>query len=129
MSDNDSVVYLVQSPPPVYRPNKPPILKDLSSAARYGTIQPILEEDEHPSSTPGPALSKMSKALREFRPEVDYLCSAGGDPMSLALAVLALANWNIPEFTLLRWERERDTDGTRTRGGFYVPITVPTRLI
>jgi len=124
---NEPIVYLVQSPPPIYR-NGTPIHKDLSSAQRYGAIHPVLGEDDHPSITPGPSLSKVSKVLRDFRPDTDYLCSAGGDPMALALSTLALASWNIHEFTLLRWERERETDGTRKGGGFYVPITVPTRL-
>ena len=128
MTENEGTVYLVQNPPPVRRASGPPIFKDLSSAQRYGVLHPMLDEGEQPSATPGPCLHKVSKALRQFNPERDFLCYAGGDPMSLAIGCLALANMGIKEFNLLRWERERSTDGQRQRGGFYVPVNVQTRL-
>lgn len=122
-----ATVYLVQDPPPVYRRGKP-ITKDLSSAQRYGKLMPILESDDQPSLTPGPMLHRMRKALTRFDPTCDYICYAGGDPMALALAMLVLAGMGLKEVPTLRWDRERDTAGTRKAGGFYVPVNVPTRL-
>jgi hypothetical protein len=124
---SEGVVYLVQQPPPVRRGSGPPKHKDLSSAQRYGVLRPILSDSDQASATPGPALHQMMRELKSFDPAKDFICYAGGDPMSLAVAAMALANMNIREFTMLRWERERSTDGVRKPGGFYVPIKVPTR--
>lgn len=123
----EGTVYVVQEPPPFRRGGRL-VAKDLSSAQRYGKLVTILANDDQPSLTPGPALHELSKALRQFNPSTDYLCWAGGDPMSMALAIVALKEQGVHYVPTLRWERERDNDGQRTRGGFYVPIEVPTRL-
>lgn len=124
----DSIVYVVQEPPPVYRTGRPPIFKDLSSAQRYGRIEYVLDQSDQPSLTPGPCLHKVSRVLRTFNPTNDYLCYAGGDPLSIAFAMIALKEMNFAEVSLLRWDRERDTDGVRTYGGFYTPVSVKLRL-
>ena len=131
MSQNaspDGTVYIVQSPPIQIRPGHPPRVRDLSSAQRYGKLMPVLEEFEQPSLHPGPSLHKMNRALRSFDPTKDFLCYAGGDPMSIALALVALRNLGLREVQMLRWDRERDTEGVRTKGGYYMPVTTPLMI-
>lgn len=120
----DGTVYIAQEPSPK-RVNGVSMAKDLSSAQRYGTIRHILKSNESASQAPGPSLNKMSRELKDFNPARDFLCMAGGDYLSIALAILALRNMNFHEVQVLRWERERSTDGERQAGGFYVPVTVP----
>ena len=111
--------------PTVYLVQEPRAAKDLSSAQRYGTLQPILGAGDDVGLTPGPALHKLARALRRFAGD-DYLCAAGGDPLGLALALVALRNETpLREVQFLRWERERDIHGRRLQGvGFYVPTKV-----
>jgi len=127
MADEDAVVYLIQEPPAMVR-NGVRLQKDLSSAQRYGVIKPILGHRDQASLTPGQCLFTLSKALRWFNPERDYICHAGGDPMAIGLALVALSINGFKEVTNLRWERERDTEGKRKPGGFYVPVKIPLHL-
>jgi hypothetical protein len=117
------VVYLPQMPPPIRR-GRQTIHKDLSSASRYGKLIPVLEADEQPSLTPGPALNKAKGKLQDFKQE-DYVCYAGGDAVALALALLVLRDMGFRRVNLLRWERELQLDGTRSGQGFYVPVETP----
>lgn len=125
----DGIVYIVQDPPFVRRPGKAAMTKDLSSAQRYGKLVKILEPGRQSSMEPGRCLMELVKALREFDPINDFLCFPGGDPMSLALAFVALEYNGIREFQYLRWERERDLNGERMTGaGFYVPVKVSLKI-
>lgn len=124
MSTTDAVVYIVQEPP-VFGAGGTSRVKDFSSAQRYGRLEQILGPTESASLAPGHALNRMKKALHGFRRGVDYVCFAGGDPMALSVALLALRDMNFKDVEMLRWDRERDTSGRRTQGGFYVPVTVP----
>lgn len=67
-------------------------------------------------------MNVFMRSLHEFDKEKDYLCFAGGDPVSLALAMLALRDMGHVFINLLRWERERSPDGKKLYGGFYVPV-------
>lgn len=121
-------VYVVQEPPPIWnRQTGKSVLKDLSSAQRYGRLMTVLGSSDQPSLTPGPCLFQLQKGLREFNPSDDYICFAGGDPMSLALALLVIRDFGIKEVKTLRWDRERTTSGERKTGGFYTPISTPLR--
>ncbi len=120
----ESQVYMAQQPPPIYREGKA-LHKDLSSAQRYGTIRVLLESDDQPSLLPGPSIRQIRSLLKSFDPAKDYLCYAGGDAMALALAMVVLRDMGFREVSILRYERERDTEGRRTRGGYYVPVKVP----
>lgn len=125
----EGIVYVVQEPRPFFdRVTGVTVSKDLSSAQRYGKIVPLLDSSDQPSITPGPSMFVMQKKLREFNPERDYICYTGGDPMSLALALLTLRDMNYREVQVLRWDRERDTEGNRKPGGFYVPTITPLRI-
>lgn len=109
----------------VYIPHEPPQPRDLSSANRYGRIVTVLGVADRPGIKPGPCYFKLCKDLRNFRPDKDYICFAGGDPLSLGLAFGALVYNGVREFNFLRWERERSTTGERTTGvGFYVPTRI-----
>lgn len=121
-------VYIVQEPPPVRNVHTgKSIMKDLSSAQRYGRLMMLLGSSDQASLTPGPCLFQLQKGLRDFNPNEDYVCFAGGDPMSLALAMLVLRDYGFKEVQTLRWDRERGVDGERKPGGFYSPVTTPLR--
>lgn len=98
---------------------------DLSSAQRYGTVMPILTPQDHPGRMPGPALFKLKKALKDYHPD-DYIAYGLADPAGLFLAGMVFARENMMKEPInwLRWERERDTEGERTKGGFYTPTKI-----
>lgn len=98
---------------------------DLSSATRYGKLEFILSNEQSPSFMPGPCMNCMRAALKTFNPENDFIADGGGDKMGLALLMLVLRDMNFRTVKYLRWERERLPDGTRTKAGYYVPVTVP----
>ncbi len=123
----EPVVYMVQDPPPMYV-NGRATTRDLSSASRYGRFHFVLDKSDQPSVAPGPTFQKVKRELKDFDPTQDFLCFAGGDPMSLALAALALRDMNVHGFDILQFNRERDTDGRRKAGsGYYMPVHVPLR--
>lgn len=126
--NDKSRIFLVQQPPPTYRRGHPPVTKDLSSAQKYGTIIPVLAEGEQPSSTPAACMNRIYDVVNTFDEKTDYVCFAGGDPMSLALTLLVLADIGVESAKVLRWERERNFEGSRTGGGFYLPVETPLVL-
>lgn len=99
---------------------------DLSSAERYGTVVPVLGERESPSLALAPALIKIRKALRDYRPEKDFLLAAGGDQLASFIAGMVMTDEAILSkgyVTWLRWDRDRDFDGRRDSSkGEYVPV-------
>lgn len=100
---------------------------DLSSAAAFGTVVPVLGERESPSLGLAPCLAKMRSMLKDFDVEHDYLLAAGGDQLASFLAAMVLADMGLlgRGVRWLRWDRNRDYDGRRdfTRGE-YQPVTV-----
>lgn len=127
---NDAVCYCIQEPSP-HRDVATGVMvpRDLSSAARYGRLEFLFNQEEKPSLTPGPAYFKLHKKLREFRPEKDYIFHAGGDTLACGLVFAALADLGAERISWLRWERERGLDGERIKGaGFYVPVSVKIKF-
>jgi len=110
--------YLVQYP------SNPKV--DLSLADRYGEILPVNHTSLNVSSTPGQALQNLRTALRNFNPEDDYLLWAGGDPMAIFLAGIAIGELGIEEFQVLVYNRIRDED-RNIIGGKYVPTRIRTK--
>ncbi len=98
---------------------------DLSSAQRYGTVMPILSADDHPGRMPGPAIFKIRKALKGYHPD-DYVAYGLADPAAPFLAGMVFARENLlhQPVNWLRWERNRDTEGERTKSGFYTPTPI-----
>lgn len=101
---------------------------DLSSANRFGNVVTILEAYDNPSLNPAGCLHKINRALKDFGPD-DMVFMAGGDFLSLALALCVLKDLGFKNVNYLRWERERDIDGTRKVGvGYYVQEPLPLRV-
>lgn len=101
--------------------------KDLSSAHRYGAIHFIFDDARfQPSVRPGVARSQINKALDNFDPKEDYLLFLGGDWVGAMMVGQSLeARFPGQDIRILRWERERSTDGDRLPGaGFYVPSII-----
>ena len=102
--------------------------RDLSSANRFGDVETILGAKDNPMLSPGPVLHKLKQALRNFTPD-DMIFAAGGDHLSLGLALCVLKDMGFKEVQYLRWERERDINGQRKRGvGYYVKAPLPLRV-
>lgn len=98
---------------------------DLSSASRYGRIETIIAANERPSYHPGPTLTKLTETFKKKLNYLeDYLLWTLSDPVSLLLTGVVLERLRVPSIKLLRWENERDTSGTRTGKGFYVPTSI-----
>ncbi len=119
-----STVFLVQPPPPYYPAGKPPVHKDLSSAAQYGRIINLLNDGFWASMDPKKAAREIKEGLIGFEAATDYVCFAGGDPVALAMTFLTLRNDGWENVTYLTWERERDINGVRTGRGYYRPVSI-----
>ena len=92
---------------------------------RTEKIVPILTANDIPGQSPGPAINKMRKALRDYHPS-DYIVYALADPAAAFLAGIVFAKENLMHEPInwLRWDRERAIDGERTKGGFYTPTQI-----
>ena len=122
---NEPVCYCIQEPLPFRDPQTgEKIPRDLSSASRYGKLEFLLTQEDLPSLLPAPTFFKIHKRLKDFRPDVDFVFFAGGDPFAVGLCFAVLRDMGFRAVTFLRWERERGIDGERmTKSGFYVPVT------
>lgn len=98
--------------------------QDFSSAAGYGTIHFIFDQDLYAPSYPDDALIEAIAAVREFNPATDYLCYSGTDPMALVSITAALVQRGVQEIKVLKWQKER-VNGERTGRGFYIPGRMP----
>lgn len=107
--------------PIVYLIQEPTSDKDLSSAAKYGKIVPLIGSDERPSTNIQFTINKLISILQNFNAEEDYICFAGGDPVIPMLIGVVMERLNFDEFNYLVWNRSRNIDGCRTGAGFYVP--------
>lgn len=107
--------------PTVYLLQEPTRDRDLSSAAQYGKIIPVISNQERPSENPIKALNKIASLLSEYNASKDYLCFAGGDPLVMFLSGVALFAMGFEDVTFLIWERERSESGQRSSKGFYIP--------
>lgn len=112
MTTENPIVYLIQ---------EPTTEKDLSSAAQYGKIVPILASSDKPSQSPEKSLETLWNSLQNYRPAIDYICFAGGDPLAEFLAGIVLERLAFENITRLVWNRIRDSSGVRSGTGFYMP--------
>jgi hypothetical protein len=101
---------------------------DLSTAAAQGTIHYIFPAQTNLAADPKHWLDFAANALAGFDPDADFILDLGMghvDPIGPILVTLALAldQW-VPSIRMLRWERNRNPDGSRS-GGFYLPVTIP----
>lgn len=112
----DSTVYLLQEPTSE---------KDLSSAAKYGRISPIIYAHEKPMQSIQQTMNRIYNCLEQFDPENDYICFAGGDPIIPFLAGVAMERIGFESVKYLVWNRDRGLDGSKTGTGFYIPKSIP----
>lgn len=105
----------------VYIIQEPTSEKDLSSAAQYGALKPILSSEENPLKNIMASMNKIYNALYDYDSEQDHICFPGGDPVALLLTGAVAERLGIEELSYLVWNRERDNTGNRKSTGFYVP--------
>lgn len=96
--------------------------RDYSSANRFGAIHFLLEKNDSVLQTPGPIYFKLKRVLAQFKPD-DYLVFAGGDPWAVGMVFAILRDYNFKEVNVLRWNRNRQLDGTIV-SGFYTPVKI-----
>lgn len=105
----------------VYILQEPTSEKDLTSAAQYGALKPILSSEDNPSKNVMFSMNKLYNALCNYNPEEDYICCPGGDPIVPLLAGATIERIGLEEVNYLVWNRDRDPSGVRKGTGFYVP--------
>ncbi len=118
-------VYLIAQPS-VSRTGELPKLEPL---AKFGQIKVLINPGEDPRFGPPRAIELITKRLKDFNPEEDYLAWAGGDTLAAVLTGVVLADLSLERefshFNWLRFERGSNAAGERTvEGGRYVPIVV-----
>lgn len=117
MNDEQPIVYLLQEPTPD---------KDLTSAANLGKIQVILTTGDNPGFNIFATLEKLTKVLCNYRPRIDFICFAGGDPIVQFCTGIVIEKLAYEEVTYLIWNREKK-NGVRTGTGFYFPKPIRLR--
>lgn len=112
----------MQPPNPiVYLLQEPTSNKDLSSAAQQGTIVPIISSEDQPTKNINATMLKLYNSLQHYRPECDFICFAGGDPIVEFLTGVIMERLGFESIKKLIWNRERSPNGGKTGSGFYVP--------
>ena len=124
-----ATVWLIQQPKGIKRERGGYWEPDLSSAAQFGRIVPLLEADDRPNLLPVPMSLKMrSRLMAEYKQD-DFFLWAGGDPAALFIAGGLAHELGYPEIKFLRWERTRERDASGARGGYYIPTTIRYRSL
>lgn len=121
--DSSPIVYITQDPP-VHLRGGMPVRRDISSALNYGQIRVVLASDHIASLQPETASETIRQAMRNFNPDRDSICFAGGDPLSYAMTLVALKGLRHKRVTVLRWDRDKSPGGDRLVQGKYVPVTI-----
>lgn len=112
-------VFVIQEP----SPNRNNFMPDLSSAAEYGKLEYVFFSDEQVFADTGNSREAAREVLADFNPKHDYILWPGmGDYAAFAQTINALRDNGVEEFSMLYWNRKRNTDGGRSRTkGFYTP--------
>lgn len=81
-------------------------LFDLSPAAHFGEVTPILDHEDNPLFL-AKMTTKIKDALESFNPSVDYLMAIG-DPSVLAICA-GLILRRASKFNMLKWDKRTRT--------------------
>lgn len=108
--NNKPIVWLLQ---------KPKYPKDFSAVEEHGALEPILDENEHPSAFLTHCYNKIKDKLSGFDEDHDCILSCGGDPLVLILAGVVLRDLGYKEFNWMRWNKP-----IGSRPGNYASIRV-----
>jgi hypothetical protein len=80
-------------------------IHDLSPAAIYGTLVPLLEQGKSPSVLATvPIVHELKRKLKNFGDDDSLL--AVGDPVVIGLATAVAAQINHGRVSVLKWDRE-----------------------
>lgn len=116
-------VYLIAQPS-ISRTKKP---IDISPLYEHGDVKVVLPIGDSPTRHPNESYCLMEDRLATFDPDRDFLVWASGDVLSAVMAGMILTNMEEPvwKFNWLRYERARDSDGSRShKGAKYVPVVI-----
>tara|TARA_R100001510_G_C7608870_1_gene173072 strand:+ start:367 stop:684 length:318 start_codon:yes stop_codon:yes gene_type:complete len=98
-----STVYVVQEMPG----------RDILSADKYGKLVPVMPPAYQVVLSPGPAVSKIKKVIKEYTDDDYILCL--GDPSLIGIVCAHCAEMNRGKFNLLKWDKKHQK---------YYPIEV-----
>lgn len=120
-------VYLVQEPTvPRHATGK---TIDISPLYQWGNVEVLIDQGQVASFNPTPVREQIARRLRDFDPDVDFICAAGGDYLGMLMAGMALADMGFDYAYFLRFERKRLPDGSRSPSeGSYVPVMFPVTI-
>jgi hypothetical protein len=116
-------VYLIAQPS-ISRSKKP---IDISPLYEHGDVKVVLPMGDSPTNRPSESYCIMEDRLATFDPDRDFLVWASGDVLSAVMTGMILTNMEEPiwKFNWLRYERARDSDGSRSHvGAKYVPVVI-----
>jgi hypothetical protein len=99
--------------------------RDYSSLVGYGEMRTILGPLDNPSVDWDACVRKFLEFAGEVQ-DGDYILWAGGDPASAFLMGLQLGYINSMRVKWLRWDKRTDSNGDRTKFGYYVPVEFRT---
>lgn len=104
------------------------VMRDYSSALRYGEVLFLLDAKMRSSRQPAQALAELREKLKDFRP-TDFILWSAGDYLSPILAGIVLGEKKMKHFNWLKWERTRSTHRESSSDeGYYVPVRVPVMV-
>lgn len=116
------------SAPRVYAAMRSPRF-DTRSLRPFGALHVVFPPEFNPSKEPAKAIKRLQAAFTEFDPEVDSVCSIGGDPCGDVLVGAVLTK--LFAGRSVRWLRfERAAPGEAGPRGFYEPcwVTLPAAM-
>ncbi len=100
-------------------------LPNLEPLGEHGNVKVLVPAGDRPTFQPTRTLEQIANRLKDFNPEEDFLVWAGGDTLAAVLTGVVLSDMGVERMRWLRYERGRNSDGTRTDAGAkYVPVEV-----
>ena len=76
---------------------------NIMGASKFGELKFILPEESRMIYSPGPLISQLLQALKDFNDD-DYLLLTG-DPAIMAVAGAVVSKINNGKFTVLKWDK------------------------
>ena len=121
-------VFIIQQPRP--DPKRNNWVPNFDSAADFGAIHFVFDQNERVHADPVASRVKAEEALKDFSPNRDYLLpTVFGDPAAAWLVIQLLtaqATYCQNKFLkYLYWSRGRGEGGMTNETGYYVECKIP----
>lgn len=126
-SNNKPKVFIIQRP----RPKADGWLPNFDSAAKFGAIHYIFDQDYRAHANPDKARDHAKEVLgSQFDPRQDYILpTVFGDPAAfwIAMPLIIEIGWEMATGYLkyLYWSRGRGPEGMTNETGYYEECKIP----